>query len=265
MDSRSIGFFDSGWGGLSIMSAARAVLPYESFCYVADCSHAPYGDQSIEYIQNRCRAIVQYLIEHEHVKAIVIACNTATAAAAHVLRDEFTQIPILGVEPALKPAVLQSKNHVVGMISTNRTVTSERYLQAVKHYQSLAKIISVGCPGLMDCVEAGAFDSQETQKLLHQQLKEIKANQADSLVLGCTHYPFLKKQIRQELGYDVTFYEPGHAVALHLKELLENAAALTEANEKAGEQFIVSGLNKQRVQICQRLWGDCSQFKSLSV
>ena len=265
MDTRSIGFFDSGWGGLSVMSAARDYLPYESFCYVADCSHAPYGDQSIRYIQERARNIVRFLIEQQNVKAICIACNTATAAAAQTIREEFPCIPILGVEPAIKPAAIHSKNHTVGMISTTRTLTSERYLLALERFKSLADIISVGCPGLMECVEQGAFDAPQTKALLAKYLAPIKDKKADSIVLGCTHYPFLKQQIQEVLGYEVTFYEPGLAVAKHLKEILKAADALNETTKKAGEQFFVSGLNEQRMQVCQRLWENPTDFKPLMV
>ena len=146
MNNAAIGFFDSGWGGLSIMKAARVVLPHEDFVYVADCGHAPYGDRSHEYIVERSRAITDFLIHEQGVKAIVIACNTATAEAANKLRSLYPNFPIIGVEPAIKPAVENSRTNVVGMISTTRTATSVRYQELLARWGGNAQVIPPVAP-----------------------------------------------------------------------------------------------------------------------
>ena len=154
---QSIGFFDSGWGGLSILKTARKVLPHENFIYVADCGFAPYGDRSHDFIVERARKIASFLLETKQVKALVIACNTATAEAIDSLRQQWPQAIIIGVEPAVKAAVTLSKNKRIGMISTTRTAQSERYHRLLERFGHNATIISQGCPGLMECVEAGEF------------------------------------------------------------------------------------------------------------
>ena len=172
-ENQPIGFFDSGWGGLSIMKTARETLPFENFLYVADCGHSPYGDQSHEFIVERARKISAFLFEQKKIKALVVACNTATAEAIDVIRNERPDKIIIGVEPAVKPAVQLSKNKCIGMISTTRTAHSARYLSLLERFGQNARILSVGCPGLMDCVEAGEFDSPSTIALLHQYLDPL--------------------------------------------------------------------------------------------
>lgn len=263
-EKRAIGFFDSGWGGLSIMKTAREMLPLEDFIYVADCGYAPYGDQTHEFIVERARKIASFLFDEKQVKALVIACNTATAEAIDTLRQERPESIIIGVEPAIKPAVSLSKNKCIGMISTTRTAHSARYLSLVKRFGHNARILSVGCPGLMDCVEAGEFETEATQKLLHRYLDNLIKAGIDTLVLGCTHYPFLTSCIRSIVGPEVLIYEPSPAVAKHLKDRLHAAHALSE-NQEGKEIFYVSGFNEQRKSVAVRLWGSATLFKNLIV
>ena len=262
-ENQPIGFFDSGWGGLSIMKTARETLPFENFLYVADCGHSPYGDQSHEFIVERARKISAFLFEQKKIKALVVACNTATAAAIDVIRNERPDKIIIGVEPAVKPAVLLSKNKCIGMISTTRTAHSARYLSLLERFGQNARILSVGCPGLMDCVEAGEFDSPSTIALLHKYLDPLIDAGIDTLILGCTHYPFLTDAIRSIVGSEILIYEPSPAVAKHLKDRLGNQAA--DARSKGNETFYVSGLNEQRKSVANRLWGNATLFEELSV
>lgn len=262
-ENQPIGFFDSGWGGLSIMKTARETLPFENFLYVADCGHSPYGDQSHEFIVERARKISAFLFEQKKIKALVVACNTATAEAIDVIRNERPDKIIIGVEPAVKPAVLLSKNKCIGMISTTRTAHSARYLSLLERFGQNARILSVGCPGLMDCVEAGEFDSPSTIALLHQYLDPLIDAGIDTLILGCTHYPFLTDAIRSIVGSEILIYEPSPAVAKHLKDRLGNQAA--DARSKGNETFYVSGLNEQRKSVANRLWGNATLFEELSV
>lgn len=262
-ENQPIGFFDSGWGGLSIMKTARETLPFENFLYVADCGHSPYGDQSHEFIVERARKISAFLFEQKKIKALVVACNTATAEAIDVIRNERPDKIIIGVEPAVKPAVLLSKNKCIGMISTTRTAHSARYLSLLELFGQNARILSVGCPGLMDCVEAGEFDSPSTIALLHKYLDPLIDAGIDTLILGCTHYPFLTDAIRSIVGSEILIYEPSPAVAKHLKDRLGNQAA--DARSKGNETFYVSGLNEQRKSVANRLWGNATLFEELSV
>lgn len=262
-ENQPIGFFDSGWGGLSIMKTARETLPFENFLYVADCGHSPYGDQSHEFIVERARKISAFLFEQKKIKALVVACNTATAEAIDVIRNERPDKIIIGVEPAVKPAVLLSKNKCIGMISTTRTAHSARYLSLLERFGQNARILSVGCPGLMDCVEAGEFDSPSTIALLHKYLDPLIDAGIDTLILGCTHYPFLRDAIRSIVGSEILIYEPSPAVAKHLKDRLGNQAA--DARSKGNETFYVSGLNEQRKSVANRLWGNATLFEELSV
>ena len=262
-ENQPIGFFDSGWGGLSIMKTARETLPLENFLYVADCGHSPYGDQSHEFIVERARKISAFLFEQKKIKALVVACNTATAEAIDVIRNERPDKIIIGVEPAVKPAVQLSKNKCIGMISTTRTAHSARYLSLLERFGQNARILSVGCPGLMDCVEAGEFDSPSTIALLHQYLDPLIDAGIDTLILGCTHYPFLTDAIRSIVGSEILIYEPSPAVAKHLKDRLGNQAA--DARSKGNETFYVSGLNEQRKSVANHLWGNATLFEELSV
>ncbi len=262
-EKQPIGFFDSGWGGLSIMKTARQTLPNDDFIYVADCGHAPYGDQSHDFIVERARKISNFLFEQKHVKALVIACNTATAEAIDIIRKERPDSIIIGVEPAVKPAVQLSKNKRIGMISTSRTAQSARYISLVERFGQNSKILSVGCPGLMDCVEAAAFDSPSTIALLHRYLDPLIKAGIDTLVLGCTHYPFLTESIRSIVGNEVLIYEPSQAVAKHLKDRLGDQIA---SRKTAGnEVFYVSGLNEQRKSVAMRLWEHATRFEDLKV
>lgn len=263
MNHSAIGFFDSGWGGLSIMKAARKLLPNEDFVYVADCGHAPYGDRTHEYIVERSRKITDFLIHEQKVKAVVIACNTATAEAASKLRALYPNFPIIGVEPAIKPAVKQSKTKTVGMISTTRTATSVRYQELVARWSGDVNVISVGCPGLMDCVERGELQTAETLALLHHYLDPMLAANIDGLVLGCTHYPFLADAINSITDGRIPLFEPGRAVARHLKNRLEAIDALQNKKTSGKEIFYVSGLNDERQSIAQRLMPGIADFKPL--
>ncbi|MBR5458123.1 MAG: glutamate racemase [Burkholderiaceae bacterium] len=263
MNHAAIGFFDSGWGGLSIMKAAREVLPHEDFVYVADCGHAPYGDRTHEYIVERSRAITEFLMHEQHVKAIVIACNTATAEAANKLRSLYPNFPIIGVEPAIKPAVEQSQTNVVGMISTTRTATSTRYHELLARWRGNAQVISTGCPGLMECVERGKLMAPETLKLLHHYLDPMLAAGIDGLVLGCTHYPFLSDAINSITEGRVRLYEPGLAVARHLRDRLADINALTTKKTPGQEVFFVSDLNDERQKVAQALMPGITDFNSL--
>ena len=158
-----IGVLDSGLGGLSVLKALREELPNEQFLYCADCAHTPWGDKPESFIVERTRAIVHFLLRKQ-AKAVVLACNTATAAAADILRKELS-IPIIGIEPAVKPAAAQTRTGVIGVIATRRTTESARYLSLLRRFAGNVKVVTVAAPGLMECVERGDFNSETTREL----------------------------------------------------------------------------------------------------
>lgn len=256
-----IGVLDSGLGGLSVLKALREELPCEQFLYCADCAHAPWGDKTENYIVERCRAIVRFLIE-SRAKAVVLACNTATAAAADILRKELT-LPIIGIEPAVKPAAARTQTGVIGVLATRRTTESARYLSLLKRFAGNVKVVTVAAPGLMECVEQGEFNAPATRRLLEKYLEPIKTAGADRLVLGCTHYPFLADAIVDIMGPEVELMEPGKPVA---KVAHARLAALDLLNPGSAPvcRYFVAGA-AQHAATLLRLQPDAENIEELSV
>ena len=258
-----IGVLDSGLGGLSVLKALREELPCEQFVYCADCAHTPWGDKPESYIVERTRAIVRFLIEH-HAKAVVLACNTATAAAADILRRELT-LPIIGIEPAVKPAAARTQTGVIGVLATRRTTESARYLSLLKRFAGNVKVVTVAAPGLMECVERGEFNSASTRKLLGKYLEPIKTAGADRLVLGCTHYPFLASAITDIMGPGVELMEPGRPVAKVARTRLASLNLLNPGPVHApGCHYFVSGAEEHATTLV-RLQPDAQEIEELSV
>lgn len=258
-----IGVLDSGLGGLSVLKALRDELPYEQFVYCADCAHAPWGEKSEEYIVERTRTIVHFLLEQK-VKAVVLACNTATAAAADTLRQELS-IPIIGIEPAVKPAAAKSRTGVIGVLATRRTVESYRYRALLERFASGSRVISVAASGLMECVERGDFTGKATIDLLKHYLKPIQAAGADKLVLGCTHYPFLSESIRAIMGSNVELLEPGKPVALVTRKRLADLNLLNPVSTNTNQcLYYVSGSSEHADTLVQ-LQSDAKYINELPV
>jgi glutamate racemase len=222
----AIGVFDSGVGGLSVLKHIRAALPRHDLLYVADSGHVPYGDKSPDYICERSLTLTHFLIS-QGATAVVIACNTATAAAAAPLRERFT-VPIIGMEPAVKPAVAATKSGIVGVLATVGTLESARFAALLEQYAGEVRIITQACPGLVEQVEAGELDSSTTRALVERYTQPLLARGADTLVLGCTHYPFLAPLITAVVGPAVTLIDTGAAVARQVARRLPPAAASPE-------------------------------------
>lgn len=252
MMKQPIGVLDSGLGGLSVLKALRRRLPYEDFVYCADCAHAPWGDRSQQYIDERCRLIVAFLLQQQ-AKAIVLACNTATAMAADDLRG-FVPVPVIGIEPAVKPAAKESKTQCIGVLATTRTITSKRYRSLVARFAGSCRVLSTAAPGLMECVEAGDFDTPATRSLIHRYLDPMLQEGMDTLVLGCTHYPFLADTIAQcAAPRTISILEPGPAVAAVCEERLRQRNALASHEDLGSETFYVSSLARHDA-VLTRLW-----------
>jgi glutamate racemase len=216
-----VGIFDSGLGGLSVLKHVRQQLPHEPLIYVADSGHAPYGGKSEAEVLARTLAIGEFLVSQD-VKAIVVACNTATAAAIAVLRQRYPELPVVGVEPGLKPAARESSRRIVGVLATERTLASERFRMLESSIASATgvRFLLQPCPGLADQVEKGELRSAATIALVRRYVAPLIASGADVLVLGCTHYPFLSETIRNAArtagANDIVIIDTGEAVARQL-------------------------------------------------
>ena len=246
-----IGIFDSGVGGLSVLQRIRADLPHEMLLYVADSGHAPYGDKPADFITQRAAAITRFLLE-QGAKAIVVACNTATAAAIANLRRQFS-IPIIGIEPAVKPAVAITRSGVIGILATGQTVYSAKFADLIDRHGQQARVLAQPCPGLADCVERGDLNGPHPTTLLNRYLQPLLSQNIDTLVLGCTHYPFLKPLIKRLIGPEITIIYPSAAVSKQLYRRLDELKLLANPNAPGGEHYFTSGCAEYTAQVISRL------------
>lgn len=261
-NSAPIGVFDSGVGGLSVLREIHAQLPNEALLYVADSGHVPYGEKSAEFIRERSQKIAQFLLEHG-AKALVLACNTATVAAVADLRERYPQLPIVGMEPAVKPAAAATRSGVVGVLATTGTLKSARFAALLDRFASDVRVVTQPCPGLVECIEAGDLDSSSVRQLLQDYVAPLLAAGCDTLILGCTHYPFLKPLLRELVPADVALIDTGAAVARQLQRLLEQHAALAPRSAVHSAQFWSSGTPAQLEQILPLLWGGAAPVNAL--
>lgn len=259
----AIGVFDSGVGGISVLGEIRALLPHEDLLYVADSGHCPYGSKSDDYIRERALRIAGWLIERE-VKLLVVACNTATAAAAGLLRARFP-VPVVAMEPAIKPAVAATRSGVVGVLATVGTSRSERLTTLIERFGRGVQILTQPCPGLVDQVEAGDLHGPITRSLLQGYLDPLLKRGADTLVLGCTHYPFLRPVIADIVGSEVALIDTGAAVARRSQAVLAERGLLRDTG--AGfEHFWTSGDAELAKQVIgEYLWGMPVDVNSLPI
>ena len=247
-----IGVFDSGVGGLSVLREIRRELPGEDLLYVADSGHAPYGDKSTELIEARSIAIVEFLLS-QHAKAIVVACNTATGVAIQTLRARFT-VPIVAMEPAVKPAAAHTRSGVIGVLATSRTIASDNFAKLHDRFGAEVKILMQACPGLVEQVESGDLSGDRTQALVKQYILPLLAQGADTLVLGCTHYPFLVSLIQEIAGSSVQIIDPSAAIARELRRRLANADLLSALGSAGAEHFWSSAASSKTRQVISQLW-----------
>lgn len=242
MNDSPIGIFDSGIGGLSVLQSLRDTLPAERFVYWADSGHAPYGEKSDLFVRQRSLSITNHLIKQYHIKALVVACNTATAAAIHELRTQYPHLILIGVEPALKPALHISKTGRIGVIGTRGTLGSEKFQKLLGSLQGQAHFTVQACNGLALAIEQytdavlGEQASIHIMQLLEKYTREMgtfgtSSGQMDTLVLGCTHYVFAEKQLRALLGPYVNLISTGEPVARQTLRLLEAASLLRNGPE----------------------------------
>jgi glutamate racemase len=252
-DNAPIGVFDSGVGGLSVLREIRARLPQESLLYLADSGHVPYGEKSPEFIRQRCRTIAAFLLG-QGAKALVLACNTATAAGVAELRELYPQLPLVGMEPAVKPAAQATRSGVVGVLATTGTLKSVKFAALLDRFASDVRVITQPCPGLVECIEAGELDTPATRALLNGFVQPLVEQGCDTLILGCTHYPFIKPLLIEMLPSSVTLVDTGAAVARHLETVL--AARDQLGNGEAVTRFWSSGDPSRLAVVLPVLWGE---------
>ena len=250
-----IGVFDSGVGGISVLKHIRDLMPHENLIYVADSRHAPYGNQTPEFIQERSFWLAKFLLR-QGVKALVVACNTATAAAVAGLRERYPDLTIIGMEPAVKPAVAATKTGVVGVLATSGTLKSAQFAALLEHYGQGVEVVTQACVGLVECVEKGALTSSSTKALLKQYVQPLLDAKADTIVLGCTHYPFVRTLIEELVGKDVVLIDTGAAVAKHLKNRLQENQLLRASDEVGGVSFWSNNERADTQGVISALWGD---------
>ena len=248
-----IGVFDSGVGGLSVLHAIRRELPAEHLLYMADSGNAPYGDRDAGFIIDRATAISEFLLA-SGVKAIVVACNTATVVAVEKLRS-WCPVPIVAMEPAIKPASRCTRSGVVGVLATSQTLASSRVAQLCADYGSDVEILLTACPGLVEQVELAELASETTRSLLLSYISPLLEAGADTIVLGCTHYPFLGRLIRQIVGPDVFIVDPAAAVARELARRLGTNRTPLLPGRAAEERFFSSAPSEQARLVMSALWG----------
>jgi len=237
-----IGIFDSGVGGLSVLRAVREQMPNESVIYFGDQGHVPYGSRSIEQIQSFSEGITNFLLE-QNAKIIVVACNTASAAALKYLREKFPDVQFVGMEPAVKPAAEHTQTGKVGVLATPATFQGALYASVVERFASGVELLQSTCPGLVQQIEQGNLNGEETRKILENALLPMLEKNIDTVVLGCTHYPFVIPLIQRIVGdaRRVRVIDPAPSVARQTGRLLEAGGMRSQAQSKGNVRFYTSG------------------------
>jgi len=248
-----IGVIDSGVGGISVLKCIRAHLPHEKLIYVADSKFAPYGEKAKEEITRRVLTAFDFLNKQE-VKSVVVACNTATAASIQIVRDKFNY-PIIGMEPAVKPASLMSKNKVVGVLATSGTLLSAKFSALLEHHGNDIHFITQPCFGLVELVEKGDLGSSALNALLKKYIDPLLKEDIDTLVLGCTHYSFIKPAIQKLMPDHIKIVETGDAVANYLNNVLIEKHLLNENTVLGTTDFWTNSLDQNAGNVIAKLWG----------
>lgn len=229
---RPIGVFDSGLGGISVLRACTSLLPHEDFLFFGDSANAPYGEKTLEQVRALTTQSVDGLIRRG-VKAVVIACNTATSAAVHLLRETYPNLPIIGIEPAVKPAAQADNSSSVIVMATPLTIREDKYQKLAATFSDQANVISLPCKGLAEMVENGIMDGPVLDEYLQELLFPFRHCSVEYIVLGCTHYPFVREAIRRNFGRPVEIIDGSDGTARQLRRLLD-ADHLLSARTRPG-------------------------------
>ncbi|MEW6401420.1 MAG: glutamate racemase [Chloroflexota bacterium] len=258
-----IGVFDSGVGGLSVLHAMREHMPAEDVIYFGDQGHVPYGPRPMEQIQNFSEGITNFLLS-KNSKLIVVACNTASAAALKYLRARFPDVPFVGMEPAVKPAAETTQTGRVGVLATPATFQGALYASVVERFGNGVQLLQDTCPGLVRQIEDGELDSPTTRAILEDALRPMLAENIDTVVLGCTHYPFVIPLIQEIAGDKVRVIDPAPAVARQVKRLLEAANMLNPSTNRGSVEFYTSGDAPALEALLPKLLGESGKVQTVS-
>lgn len=240
-----IGFLDSGVGGLSVMKEAIKIMPNEDYIYFGDSKNAPYGVKTTKEIRDLTFNVVEFLIE-KGIKGLVVACNTATSAAVSELRRVYPDMPLVGIEPAIKPAVELNKKGKILIMATPMTIKQEKFNLLLNKYKEKAEIVPIPCAGLMEFIEEGILKGEELEKYLKEKLMVYEKEEISSIVLGCTHYPFVKDTIAKIMGEDIAIIDGGEGTAREIRRRLKEQNLLTDRSE-AGKILIYNSLEEKKV------------------
>ncbi len=262
MNVAPIGVFDSGVGGLSVIRAIAELMPEESLLYVADTAHCPYGARPIDYLTERALCITAYL-QAQGAKAIVVACNTATVATVATLRERFS-LPIIGIEPAIRPAAANTRSGVIGVLATAATLGSAHLAALIERHTDYHEVLTSACPGWVEAVEAGDLESAATQALVQAHVQPLLDAGADTLVLGCTHFPFLRPLIEAVCGPDVHILETGMPVARQLQRQLLSRHLLAHAHSPQ-YRFLSTANPAAQSDFVRHFWPGVGELGYLSI
>lgn len=250
-----VGMFDSGVGGLSVLRALRALLPAQDLLYFGDQAHVPYGSRSLEEVRQFSEEITRFLLQRG-ARLVVVACNTASAAALQQLRLTFPDVPFVGMEPAVKPAAEHSRTHRVGVLATPATFQGALYASVVERFGSGTAFFQNTLPGLVAQIEAGRLRGPKTRRILENALLPMLDQQIDTVVLGCTHYPFVIPLIQEIVGPDVQVIDPAPAIARQTRRLLEQREWLAGTDQEGHLHFVTSGPIKPFASLLPHLLGE---------
>lgn len=253
--NQPIGVFDSGVGGLSVLRAMRQLMPEEPALYFADQKHVPYGPRSLEQVRDFSEAVTRFLLD-QGAKLIVVACNTASAAALHYLRDKFPDVLFVGMEPAVKPAAEHTQSGLVGVLATPATFQGALYASVLERFANGVQVLQHNCPGLVGQIEEGDLDGEATRAILESALRPMLDRGIDTVVLGCTHYPFVIPLIEQLVGEKVRVIDPAPAVAKQAERLLEANGIRNPAGKTAQIRFYTSAEADSLASMLPKLLGE---------
>ena len=249
-----IAVFDSGMGGISVLKEMVRLMPEEDFIYFGDSANAPYGIRSVEDVRQLTIGHIRYLLEEKSAKAIAVACNTATSAAVRDLRILYPDVPLVGVEPAIKPAVGACDNPAILVMATPRTLAEEKFLNLEHLYDDKAVIYPLPCPGLMDFVEQGILDGKELEEYLYDIMSPYLSKGLTGIVLGCTHYPFVRKVIERIAGDEIRIFDGSLGTARELSRRIHAAKLNRPKDHKGSVSFLNSSPDPDKLKLMKRLF-----------
>ena len=247
-----IGFFDSGVGGLSVLREAISIMPNENYIFFGDSKNAPYGTKSVEEVKKLSFKTAEFMIE-KHVKAIVVACNTATSAAINDLREKYKDIPVIGIEPALKPAVKLNRKGNIIIMATPMTLREHKFVELMDRYKDHCSIVKMPCPELVEFVEDGILEGEELENYLKEKFEPYINEDIAAVVLGCTHYPFVKETLSRVVGSDVPLIDGGLGTSHELERKLREQDWLTDSKEKGIVEIYNSTNDNKVIDFCYNL------------